>query len=477
MLLSSIHSIVREGVCMPTSPVAAAARRYAETHQERFLAELVELLRIPSISTLPDRREDVRRAAELVATHLHRAGLEQVEVIATRGQPLVYGEWLHAPGKPTVLLYGHYDVQPVDPQALWHTDPFEPTVQGDNLVARGASDDKGQMFALIKALESLFHANAGFPVNVKALIEGEEEAGGESIETYVKEHPQRLAADVGLIYDTGMPAPGIPAITYGLRGILYTELEVRGAKRDLHSGSYGGVAPNPLHALALILSGLKDRDGHIHIPGFYDRVRPPTEQERKNWASYPFDVDAALKQEMGVSVLAGETDYPTEERRTARPTLEVHGISGGFTGEGAKTVIPNVATAKVSMRLVPDQHPQEIFPLFERAVQSLCPPGNEVTVRNLHGGDAVLLPLESHWMDLAASALRQAFGRDPVFLREGGSIPIGALFDSVLHAPTIFIGFGLPDDNHHAPNEKFHLPNYALAIHTAIELLCEVGHA
>ncbi len=462
---------------MSTSPAAAAARHYAETHQERFLADLKELLRIPSISTLPEHRQDVRRAAELVATHLHQAGLEQVEVITTQGHPLVYGEWLHAPGKPTILLYGHYDVQPVDPRALWDSDPFEPTVKGDELFARGASDDKGQMLALVKALESLFQANAGFPVNVKVLIEGEEEAGGESIEAYVKENPERLAADVALIYDTGMPAVGIPAITYGLRGILYTELEVRGAKRDLHSGSYGGVAPNPLHALALILAGLKDRDGHIHIPGFYDRVRPVTEQERKNWASYPFDIDAALKQEMGVSVLTGETEYPTEERRTARPTLEVHGIIGGFTGEGAKTVISNVVTAKVSMRLVPDQHPQEIFLLFERAVHHLCPPGNEVTVRNLHGGDAVLLPLESHWMSLATTALRKVFGRDPVFLREGGSIPIGALFDSVLHAPTIFIGFALPDDNAHAPNEKYYLPNYALAIQSAIELLCEVGHA
>jgi acetylornithine deacetylase/succinyl-diaminopimelate desuccinylase-like protein len=462
---------------MSTSSAAAAARHYAETHNERFLADLMELLRIPSISTLPNHREDVRQAAEFVATHLRRAGLEQVEVISTQVHPLVYGEWLHAPGKPTMLLYGHYDVQPVDPRALWDTDPFEPTIKGDELFARGASDDKGQMFALVKALESLFQANAGFPVNIKVLIEGEEEAGGESIETYVKQHPERLAADVALIYDTGMPAIGIPAITYGLRGILYTELEVRGAKRDLHSGSYGGVAPNPLHALALILSGLKDREGHIHIPGFYDRVRPVTEQERKNWASYPFDIDAALKQEMGVSVLPGETEYPTEERRTARPTLEVHGIIGGFTGEGAKTVISNVVTAKVSMRLVPDQRPAEIFPLFERAVQNLCPPGNEVTVRNLHGGDAVLLPLESPWMSLASSALRKVFGREPVLLREGGSIPIGALFDAVLHAPTIFMGFGLPDDNVHAPNEKLYLPNYALAIQSAIELFCEVGNA
>ncbi len=460
---------------MSTSSAAASARRYAAEHRDRFRGELLELLRIPSISTLPEHRQDVRRAAEFVAGHLKRAGLEAVEVIATAGHPLVYAEWLHAPGKPTVLLYGHYDVQPVDPLDLWQTPPFEPTLKGDNLYARGASDDKGQMFALVKALESLLQADGKLPVNVKVLIEGEEEAGGESIEAYVKAHPERLAADLALIYDTGMPMVGIPAITYGLRGILHTELEVRGAKRDLHSGVYGGIAPNPLHALALVLAGLKDRDGHIHIPGFYDRVRPVTEQERKNWASYPFDVDEGFKREMGLSVLVGETEYGTEERRTARPTLEVHGIIGGFTGEGVKTVIPSVARAKVSMRLVPDQRPDEIFPLFERAVQDLCPPGIEVTVRNLHGGDAVLLPLESRWMQAAAAALRTVFARDPVYLREGGSVPIGALFDSVLHAPPVFIGFGLPDDNLHAPNEKFYLPHYELAIQSAIEFLCEVG--
>lgn len=460
---------------MSMSSQAAGARRYEEAHRERFRTELMELLRIPSISTLPEHKGDVRRAAEYVAEHLRRAGLEQVEVIATQGHPLVYGEWLKAAGKPTMLLYGHYDVQPVDPVELWNTPPFEPTIKGDNLYARGASDDKGQMFALVKALEALFQADGAFPVNVKVLIEGEEEAGGESIEAYVKANPERLKADVALICDTGMPLVGVPAITYGLRGILYTELEVRGAKRDLHSGVYGGVAPNPLHALALILAGLKDRDGHIHIPGFYEKVRQATEQEKQNWASYPFDVEKELRGEMGISELAGEKEYGVEERRTARPTLEVHGIIGGFTGEGAKTVIPNVAKAKVSMRLVPDQRPNDIFPLFERAVQALCPPSIEVTVTNLHGGDAVLLPLESKWMQKAASALRTVFDRDPIYLREGGSVPIGALFESVLHAPTVFMGFGLPDDNLHAPNEKFYLPHYAIAIQSVIEFLYEVG--
>ncbi len=455
--------------------VAAAAQRYSEANRDRFRAELIELLRIPSISTLPEHSADIQRAAEFVADHLRRAGLSTVEVIPTERHPLVYGEWLQAPGKPTVLLYGHYDVQPVDPLELWHTPPFEPSIQGDNLYARGASDDKGQMFALVKALECLLQTDGKLPVNVKVLIEGEEEAGGESIEAYVHAHPERLAADVALICDTHMPQPGLPAITYGLRGILYTELEVRGAQRDLHSGTYGGIAPNPLHALALILAGLKDRDGHIHIPGFYDRVRPVTDQERKNWASYPFDVEEAYRREMGLAALVGETEYGAEERRTARPTLEVHGIIGGFTGEGAKTVIPNIARAKVSMRLVPDQRPNDIFPLFERAVHDLCPPGVKVSVRNLHGGDAVVLPLENHWMLAASSALRAVFGCDPVFLREGGSIPIGALFDSVLHVPTVFMGFGLPDDNLHAPNEKFYLPNYDLGIQSAIAFLYEVG--
>jgi acetylornithine deacetylase/succinyl-diaminopimelate desuccinylase-like protein len=461
---------------MSSSSQAAGARRYGEANRDRFRAELLDLLRIPSISTLPEHQADIRRAAEYVADHLRRAGLEKAEVIPTAGHPLVYGEWLKAAGKPTVLLYGHYDVQPVDPLDLWQTRPFEPTLKGDNLYARGASDDKGPMFALVKALEALFQADGQFPVNVKVLIEGEEEAGGESIEAYVKAQPERLAADVALIFDTGMPQVGLPAITYGLRGILYTEIEARGAKRDLHSGIYGGVAPNPLHALALILAGLKDRDGHIHIPGFYDRVRPATEQEKQNWANYPFDVDEECRGEIGISALVGETEYGTEERRTARPTLEVHGIIGGFIGEGAKTVIPAVAKAKVSMRLVPDQRPNEMFPLFERAVQALCPPGIVVTVHNLHGGDAVLLPLESPWMHAASSALRTVFDRDPVYVREGGSVPIGALFGSVLHAPTVFMGFGLPDDNLHAPNEKFYLPHFELAIQSAIEFLYEVGN-
>lgn len=460
---------------MSASSPASGARAYAEEHRDRYRSELMDLLRIPSISTLPEHRQDIRRAAEYVADALKRAGLDTAEIIQTEGHPLVYGEWMRAPGKPTVLLYGHYDVQPVDPLDLWNTPPFEPTIKGDNLYARGASDDKGQMFSLVKALDALMHANGALPVNVKVLIEGEEEAGGESIEAYVKAHPERLKADAALIYDTGMPQVGLPAITYGLRGILYTELEVRGAKRDLHSGIYGGVAPNPIHALALILTGLKDRDGHIHIPGFYDRVRPVTEEERKNWASYPFDIEKSIKEELGISVLTGETEYPAEERRTARPTLEVHGVIGGFTGEGAKTVIPNVVKAKVSMRLVPDQRPNEVFPLFERAVQDVTPPGVEVTVRNIHGGDGLIVPLDSPWTQAAARALRSVFDRDPIYLREGGSIPIGALFDSVLHAPVVFMGFGLPDDNLHAPNEKFYLPHYELAIQSAIEFLCEVG--
>lgn len=460
---------------MSASSPASGARAYAAEHRDHYRSELMDLLRIPSISTLPEHSKDIRRAAEYVADALKRAGMDTAEVIQTEGHPLVYGEWLRAPGKPTVLLYGHYDVQPVDPLDLWNTPPFEPTIKGDNLYARGASDDKGQMFSLVKALDALLHANGALPVNVKVLIEGEEEAGGESIEAYVKAHPERLKADAALIYDTGMPQVGLPAITYGLRGILYTELEVRGAKRDLHSGVYGGVAPNPIHALALILAGLKDRDGHIHIPGFYDRVRPVTEEERKNWASYPFDIEAALKSELGLSTLVGETEYPAEERRTARPTLEVHGIIGGFTGEGAKTVIPNVVKAKVSMRLVPDQRPNEIFPLFERAVHDVTPPGVEVTVRNIHGGDGLIVPLDSPLTQAASRALRSVFDRDPIYLREGGSIPIGALFDSVLHAPVVFMGFGLPDDNLHAPNEKFYLPHYELAIQSAIEFLCEVG--
>ncbi len=455
--------------------MASQVETYIREHEDRFLEDLKGWLRIPSISTLPEHVGDVQQAAEYAADQLRRIGFEQVQVIPTKGHPLVYGEWLKAPGKPTLLIYGHYDVQPVDPLDLWESPPFEPTIRGGNLYARGAADDKGQTMLVFKALESLMTVNGRLPVNVRVLIEGEEEAGGESIEQYVRAYPERLRCDAAFICDTGMPSPELPALVYGLRGIVYTEVEARGAKRDLHSGMYGGVAPNPLHALALIIAGLKDAEGHIHIPGLYDHVRKPTAEEEAFWREDPLHTEEALLEEMGVPQLVGENEYPALERLGARPTLEVHGIVGGFTGEGAKTVIPAEAKAKISLRLPPDVTSEEAFALFERRVHELAPPGVQITVRNIHGGESVLVPVDTAPMRAAAAALQEVYGREPVFLREGGSIPIAALFYTVLNVPVVMMGFGLPDDNLHAPNEKYSLSQFYKGIRTVASFLQRLG--
>jgi acetylornithine deacetylase/succinyl-diaminopimelate desuccinylase-like protein len=457
------------------SEAADLALAYVDGHREQFLENLIELLRIPSISTLPRHRKDMRRAALTVVEHLKAAGLQKAGLIKTEKHPLVYAEWLGAPGKPTVLIYGHYDVQPVDPIELWQSPPFEPTIRNDNLYARGAVDDKGQMLAFIKALEALMRTGGALPVNVRVLIEGEEEFGGESIERYVSENPEKLGCDVALVVDTGMPGPDVPALVYGVRGILYTEIEARGAKRDLHSGTFGGVAPNPIHALALVLAGLKDAKGHIHIPGLYDKMRPVSEEERQLWKRNPIDSEAVWKREMGLDVLPGEAEYEPIDRQSARPTLEVNGIIGGFTGDGAKTVIPSDAKAKVSLRLVPDQRPKDVLKLLERRVKELCPPGVTMTVREIHGGDAVVVPVDNVYIRTAERALEQEWGRPPVFERSGGSIPIAALFDRVLRAPVVFMGAGLPDDNVHAPNEKFHLPYFYRDMRQIVRFLDLVG--
>ena len=448
---------------------------YISQNEGRFLEELKDWLRIPSISTLPEYAGDVRRAAEYAAEQLRRIGFEQVQLISTQGHPLVYGEWLKAPGKPTVLIYGHYDVQPVDPVDLWDSPPFEPTVRGDNLYCRGACDDKGQTMLVMKALESLMSVNGTLPVNVRVLIEGEEEAGGESIDHYVRTYPERLKCDAAFICDTGMPSKEVPALVYGLRGIIYTEVEVRGARRDLHSGEFGGAAPNPLHALALIIAGLKDAEGHIHIPGLYDKVRQPSETERLFWESNPLGIEEMLKEEMGVGEFSGEKEYSVLERLWARPTLEVHGISGGFVGEGAKTVIPAVGKAKISLRLPPDLKSEEVFVLFERRVKELAPPDVEVIVHNLHGGEAVLVEPDAAPMRAAIAALKATYGQEPLLIREGGSIPIAALFDEILQVPVVLMGFSLPDDNLHAPNEKYSLTQFYKGVRTVASFLQKLG--
>ena len=448
---------------------------YIAEHEQRFLEDLKGWLRIPSISTLPEHAGDIRRAAEYATDQLRRIGFDNVEVVATKGHPLVYGEWLKAPDKPTLLVYGHYDVQPVDPIELWETPPFEPTIRGDNLYCRGACDDKGQTMLVIKAMESLMTVNGALPVNVKVLIEGEEEAGGESVEAYVLAHPDRLKCDAAFICDTHMPAKDIPALINGLRGIVYTEVEVRGPKRDLHSGSYGGVAPNPLFALALIIAGLKDASGHINIPGLYDKVRKPTEAEREFWEKDPLHINESLLEEMGVAQFSGENEYAPLERIAARPTLEVHGFTGGFTGAGAKTVIPAWGKAKISLRLPADLRADEAFALFEHRVKELAPAGVEVIVHKIHSGEGMLVSPDSSATRAAAAALMDVYGKEPVFLREGGSIPIAALFDSVLHVPVVLMGFGLPDDNLHSPNEKYSLSQFFKGLRTVANFLQRLG--
>lgn len=448
---------------------------FISENKERFLDDLKNWLRIPSISTLPEHTGDIRRAAEYAVEQLKLVGFERVEIIPTQGHPLVYGEWLKAEGKPTILLYGHYDVQPVDPVELWISPPFEPSVRDGDLYARGASDDKGQVMLMFKALEALMAVEGKLPVNIKVLIEGEEEAGGESIEHFVKEHPEALACDAAFICDTGMPAKDIPALIYGLRGIVYTEVEVHGARRDLHSGVYGGIAPNPLHALAIIISRLKDEDGHIHIPGLYDKLHKPSKAEKDFWHHDPLHLNELLRQEMGVEQLSGELEHEPLERIWARPTLEVHGIEGGFIGEGAKTVIPAAAKAKISLRLPPDLRSAEVFTLLERAVQDVAPADVKVSVRNLHGGEGLLIEPESKPLTAAKEALHEVYGKEPVFIREGGSIPIAALFNEVLHVPIVLMGFGLPDDNLHSPNEKYALSQYYNGMQAFARFLQKMG--
>jgi acetylornithine deacetylase/succinyl-diaminopimelate desuccinylase-like protein len=449
---------------------------FARQNEPRFLEELKALLRIPSVSTLPEHKNDVRKAAETVAAELKRIGIENVRLIETAGHPLVYGDWLHASGKPTALCYGHYDVQPPDPLDEWTNPPFEPTERNGNLYARGAVDDKGQMYMHVKALESLFKANGGkLPVNVRVLIEGEEEVGGEGVATYLREHGAELKADFALVSDTEMFAPDLPTLCVGLRGMIYTEVEARGASVDLHSGMYGGAAPNPFVALAQIIAQLKDADGRILIPSFYDDVKTPTKAELKAWKSLPFDEEHYRQSEVGSSELTGERGYSVLERTWSRPTLDVHGMPGGFIGAGAKTVIPAKATAKISMRLVPDMKPEKVFAAYKAYVESLAPKGISVTVKMIHSAEAVVMDTDNRFVHAATESLREVFGKDTVFIRSGGSVPIVGDFQKHLGIPTVMMGFGLPDDNLHAPNEKFHLANFYRGIESIIRFFGRLG--
>jgi acetylornithine deacetylase/succinyl-diaminopimelate desuccinylase-like protein len=459
--------------------MSSSAVSYARQNHPRFLDELKALLRIPSVSTLPEHKDDCRKAAEVLEAELKRIGMENVRLIEAEGNsgghPLVYADWLHAAGKPTVLAYGHYDVQPPDPLDEWLSAPFEPAERNGNLYARGAVDDKGQMYMHLKALESLLAANGSLPLNVRVLLEGEEEVGGEGIAQLVASRPDYLKADFALVSDTEMFAPGLPTLCVGLRGMIYTELEVRGARTDLHSGLYGGAAPNPFVALAQILAHLKDEDGHILIPGFYDDVVPPSPEELAAWGSLPFDEEDYRINEVGAKQLVGEAGYSVMERTWARPTLDVHGIPGGFTGAGAKTVIPAKATAKVSMRLVPDMTPAKAFAQYKSYVEKIAPAGVDVEIRLIHAGDPCLIPVDNPYIRAATRALHEVWGKDTVFIRSGGSIPVVGDFARHLGLPSVMMGFGLPDDGLHAPNEKFNLKNFELGIESLIRFFEEVG--
>ena len=451
------------------------ALQYARQHRQQHLAELKQVLTIPSISAQPGHRPDIQRAADWMAEHLSRMGLTTA-VHPTAGHPIVLAEWSGAGAdRPTVLIYGHYDVQPVDQLDLWRSNPFEPTVRGDDLFARGASDDKGQVFAHMKAVESYLKTAGRLPLNVKFIIEGEEEIGGPSLDAFIDKHAAELRADVALVSDSHMLRPDLPAIQYGLRGLAYLEVEVTGPSTDLHSGVYGGAVYNPAQALAEMVASLKDRDGRITVPGFYDAVRPIDDEERRTLAAVPFS-DEQFKREAGVQQTWGERGYSVIEQVTARPTLEVNGLWGGYIGEGGKTVLPSKAYAKISCRLVADQDHREIGRLVSEHLQRIAPPQVSVKTTVLHGGQGILLDRHSPAMQAAALALEKAFGAKPVFMREGGSIPVVAAFKDMLGIDTVLMGFGLSDDNLHAPNEKFHLPNFHRGIEASIHFLSLVAN-
>jgi acetylornithine deacetylase/succinyl-diaminopimelate desuccinylase-like protein len=447
---------------------------YVEKNEARFLDELLTFLRIPSISTLPEHKQDVARAAQFVADALKAAGVENIEIIPTNNHPLVYGDLLHAPGKPTVLCYGHYDVQPPDPLELWKSPPFEPVIRDGNIYARGACDDKGQMYMHIKAIEVLNRVYQGrLPLNVKFLIEGEEEIGGESISKYVPQHKEKLKADAALVSDTELFADGLPTLCIGLRGLLYLEVEARGAARDLHSGVFGGAAPNAVFGLIELLAKAKDADGRIKIPGIYDDVTAPDAAEVESWRRLPFSEKEFLESGVGATALTGEPDQSVLARIWARPTLEVHGIAGGFTGAGAKTVIPATAVAKVSLRLVPEQKYEAVLQQFREWVRANTPKGIQIEVRLLSGGPAILVNPNHPALQIAAKAFSDKLQKPTVFTRSGGSIPIVGEFAKELGIPSILMGFGLPDDGLHSPNEKYRLSNYYCGIQTIAYFLDE----
>jgi acetylornithine deacetylase/succinyl-diaminopimelate desuccinylase-like protein len=449
---------------------------FINMNRERYLDELKGMLAIPSISALPEHVPDVRRCAEWCADEMRRIGLDHVRLMETPGNPVVYGDWLNAPGAPTILFYGHYDVQPVDPVELWQSPPFDATVRDGEIYARGSADDKGQVFMHFKAVEAHLKQNGRLPLNIKFFIEGEEEVGSAHLGDFIRAHKEELRGDVVVISDTAMFDRGVPSICYGLRGLVYCQIELRGSSGDMHSGVFGGAVANPAFVLTQMLAQMKDRSGRIKVPGFYDDVRPLENEEREAWARLPFN-EKKYRKDFGIPRLFGETGFSTLERTWARPTLEINGLLSGFTGEGAKTVLPAVAMAKVSMRLVPDQDPDRIADLFEAYVRRIAPKTVELTFKRMQGGKAWMASYDHPFMQAAARAIERGFGRAPVFTREGGSIPVVSTFQEELGVPSVLFGVGLPDENAHAPNERLNLDNFFQGVIASAYLYDELARA
>jgi acetylornithine deacetylase/succinyl-diaminopimelate desuccinylase-like protein len=447
---------------------------FINVNRERYLEELKAFLAIPSISALPEHADDVKRCANWCADEMRRIGMQHVKLVDTPGNPVVYGDWLGAAGAPTILFYGHYDVQPVDPLELWESPPFEATVRDGEIYARGSADDKGQVFMHFKAIEAHLRQNHALPVNMKIILEGEEEVGSVNLDNFIRDHKSELGADVVVISDSPMFARGVPSICYGLRGLVYFQIDLRGSSTDLHSGSFGGAVVNPAFALAHLLAQMKDRGGRVKVPGFYDDVVALQEEERQAWAALPYN-EKQYKKDFGIPKVFGETGYTTLERTWARPTFEVNGLLSGFTGEGAKTVLPAVAMAKVSMRLVPNQTPDKIAELFEAHLRDISPKTVELKITRMHGGKPWMTSYDNPFVQAAGRAIERGFGRKPVFTREGGSIPVVSTFQEELGLPSVLFGVGLPDENAHAPNEKLDVANFHGGIISAAFLYEEIA--
>ncbi len=447
---------------------------YFTEHREAHLNELNEFLRIPSISSLSEHKGDIQDAAKWLANAFEKLNLENISITQTAGHPVVYADWLHAEDKPTILFYGHYDVQPVDPLHLWDSEPFNPTIRHNKLFARGASDDKGQVFMHLKMIEALFATTGTLPVNVKFIYEGEEEIGSPHLPAFVEEHKEKLAADLILISDTGLYGPGKPAVCYGLRGLTGVQIDVRGAKGDLHSGLYGGGVQNAIHALAEILASFRDEHGTIQVDGFYDNVLPLSVEERDAYRALGFD-EESVKEEVGVTELFGEAGYSYLEQTWARPTLEVNGVFGGFSGEGIKTVLPAEAGAKITCRLVPNQEPDEIVALLKAHIAKHKPTGVEVTISEFDKGRPFLTPFDHPFIQAAGRSYEKVYNVPTAYTRGGGSIPIVAAFDEILELPVVLMGFGLSSENFHAPNEHFHLENFDNGLCVLGDYLYEVA--